>query len=249
MANREKIVSFLDQALCLDQPKLPPRVHVTLTFAQSLDARIAGVGGRQLMLSCEESMIMTHRLRSRHDAILVGIGTALNDDPQLNTRLLPSEDGGHDVPLPIVLDADLRLRPDCKLLSNFRANKGRQPTVFTANTKSEIDTGWCERRERLEAEGAKVILIPAMDGRLELPFLISNLDKLGIRSLMVEGGASVITSFLQSGLIDCLIVTVCPTIVGVGGIGYNVIGEVDGLEYLQSIAVGIDTVMAWRAVP
>ena len=66
----------------------PPsiRPHVTLTFAQSTDAKIAAIPGKQLILSGDESMQMTHWLRSMHDAILVGIGTALNDDPQLNSR-------------------------------------------------------------------------------------------------------------------------------------------------------------------
>jgi 2,5-diamino-6-(ribosylamino)-4(3H)-pyrimidinone 5'-phosphate reductase len=69
----------------------PPsiRPHITLTFAQSTDAKIAAIPGKQLILSGDESMQMTHWLRSMHDAILVGIGTALNDDPQLNSRHPP----------------------------------------------------------------------------------------------------------------------------------------------------------------
>lgn len=66
----------------------PARPFLTLTFAQSLDAKIAGSGGQQLALSCSESMVMTHWLRSKHDAILVGVGTALNDNPQLNSPSL-----------------------------------------------------------------------------------------------------------------------------------------------------------------
>lgn len=61
------------------------RPHVTLTYAQSLDAKIAGANGNQLILSGKESLVMTHWLRTMHDAILVGVGTALNDDPQLNS--------------------------------------------------------------------------------------------------------------------------------------------------------------------
>ena len=62
------------------------RPHVTLTYAQSLDGCISGKGGKQLRLSSEESMVMAHWMRSLHDAILVGIGTAVNDDPQLNSE-------------------------------------------------------------------------------------------------------------------------------------------------------------------
>ena len=59
--------------------------HVCLSFAQSLDAKIAGTNGQQLQLSCPDSMLMTHHIRSLHDAILVGVSTAINDDPQLNS--------------------------------------------------------------------------------------------------------------------------------------------------------------------
>lgn len=68
--------------------KTKDKVHVTLTYAQSLDARIAGKNGTALRLSCDESMLLTHWMRTRHDAILVGIGTALNDNPQLNGEFL-----------------------------------------------------------------------------------------------------------------------------------------------------------------
>ncbi|SRR6266550_313712 len=77
--------AFVESLLGSRSPLHDPRPFVTLTFAQSLDAKIAGSGGQQLALSGSESMLMTHWLRARHDAILVGIGTALNDDPQLNS--------------------------------------------------------------------------------------------------------------------------------------------------------------------
>ncbi|THH05230.1 hypothetical protein EW145_g4952 [Phellinidium pouzarii] len=158
---------FLDQMLRLNQSDTHCGVHVTLTFAQSLDAKIAGRGGKQLILSCTESMIMAHRLRSMHDAILVGIGTALNDDPQLNTRLLPTEDERWETPLPVIMDADLRFRIDCKLFNNFKANKGRQPTLFTADKDPVENTEWNERRRYLEAEGIKVVPIPSKNGELD----------------------------------------------------------------------------------
>jgi hypothetical protein len=97
--------AFLTEALSDSVTESPGRIQVTLTFAQSLDGKIAGVGGKQLILSGKESMLMTHwyasliaigslldlhfkaRMRTIHDAILVGIGTAVNDDPQLNSSL------------------------------------------------------------------------------------------------------------------------------------------------------------------
>ena len=122
------------------------------------------------------------RLRSRHDAILVGIGTALNDNPQLNSeilydfgieslsayalkpaRLLSPDDGGKNIPLPIVLDAQLRFRPESKLCANYKADSGRQPTVFTA-LSNVGDVEWARRRDVLEENGVKVIAIPSISG-------------------------------------------------------------------------------------
>jgi riboflavin biosynthesis pyrimidine reductase len=77
------IKSTLDEVFAIETKS---RVHVTLTYAQSLDGRIAGKNGHQLRLSGDESMLLTHWMRTRHDAILVGIGTALNDNPQLNGK-------------------------------------------------------------------------------------------------------------------------------------------------------------------
>ncbi|EJD04204.1 bacterial bifunctional deaminase-reductase [Fomitiporia mediterranea MF3/22] len=244
MADNE-VVSSLDRMVPMQNLTDQLALHVTLTFAQSLDAKIAGRDGKQLILSCKESMIMTHRLRSRHDAILVGIGTALNDNPQLNTRLLAPDDGGQAVPLPVILDSNLRFQLDSKLVNNYKIGKGRQPIVFTAFDHLGTDAQFEERRRRLEAEGVKVIPINSLDGKLNLGSLLDELQKIGIRSLMVEGGATVISSFLQSGLVHSLIVTVCPTIVGDEGIAYDVKGEVKGLTFLQTQLVGRDAVMVW----
>ncbi|TFY76863.1 hypothetical protein EWM64_g7151 [Hericium alpestre] len=108
-------------ALPLVSPDLE-RPFVTLTFAQSLDAKIAGTGGRQLILSGEESMRMTHWMRTMHDGILIGINTALGDNPQLNVRHLPFPTQNthfqhYHHPRPIILDSQLRLLPTCKLLA------------------------------------------------------------------------------------------------------------------------------------
>lgn len=78
---------LLDALAHLRRQHTPERPYVTLTFAQSLDAKIAGQNGQQLILSGKQSMIMTHWMRTMHDGLMIGVGTALNDDPQLNSRL------------------------------------------------------------------------------------------------------------------------------------------------------------------
>lgn len=234
------------------------RPVVTLTFAQSLDAKIAGKGGRQLLLSCPESMLMTHWLRSMHDAILVGIGTALNDNPQLNTRLIPEVSRPSKLPRPIILDAHLRLPIDCKMLSNFRQGKGLQPWVFCSSSDFPEMSN---RKSALLEAGAVIFNVSCENGFLSIPQVLEGLFNQGIRSLMVEGGATVINSFLECAqqwhgltvpsLVDIIIITTAPVFVGDGGVEYKVgcaerVGEVPTLQHIRTALMGKDTVTAVR---
>lgn len=86
MAGQQSPPAFLLSALAhLEESSPADRPHVTLTFAQSLDAKIAGKHGKQLILSGKDSMLMTHWMRTMHNGIMVGVGTAVNDNPQLNS--------------------------------------------------------------------------------------------------------------------------------------------------------------------
>lgn len=238
------------------------RPYVTLTFAQSLDGKIAGKGGKQLILSGRESMIMTHWMRTMHDAILVGIGTALNDDPQLNIRHLPprsSSEERYHLPRPVILDSYLRLSLNCKLLKNYKNGTGRRPWVICS---SSAPSAGSSRREELENAGAKIIELAEVDGKISIPALLERLRSLEIRSLMVEGGASIIESFLaeassshctqsdtRRNIVDTVIVTVAPIFVGGDGIGYGLgLGEeqIPKLQHIQTEVIGQDTVVAAR---
>ncbi|KLO20088.1 bacterial bifunctional deaminase-reductase [Schizopora paradoxa] len=243
-SSEDEVEQFLDEVFTFPKDN-DPRVRVTLTFAQSLDSKIAGANGKQLTLSCKESMHMTHMMRARHDTILVGIGTALNDNPQLNIRLLTPKDG-ETAPVPVILDTDLRFSLDSKLAINFRSGKGERPILVTKKkVKGSEEPEWDARKRALEEAGLLVIEVPLEHGRLSIKRLLLELQDMGVKSLMVEGGASVISSFIGSGLVDRLVVTVCPTLVGDEGVAYNV-GTVPSLEYMRSQSVGRDTVMAWR---
>ncbi|CAO3573297.1 unnamed protein product [Mortierella alpina] len=191
--------------------------HVTLTFAQSLDGKIAGKHGQQLILSGPESMKATHILRSRHDAILVGIGTVLNDDPRLTVRLSPEDHSAETTtasilqhPQPIILDTALRFPRTAKLL------------LPTAPKKPWIITGPMHdvyKRLELEALGARVFVLEVdAHGRISLPDLLSTLYRQSIQSVMVEGGAGVIASFLKSGLVQSFLLTIAPVYVGEHGV-------------------------------
>ncbi|KAI6135511.1 dihydrofolate reductase-like domain-containing protein [Pisolithus croceorrhizus] len=234
------------------------RPLVTLTFAQSLDAKIAGNGRRQLLLSCPESMLMTHWMRSMHDAILVGIGTALNDNPQLNTRLIPEVSRPSKSPRPVILDAELRLPIDCKLLSNFRQGRGLQPWIFCSSSNF---LEMSNRKFALLEAGAIIFNVTCENGFLSIPQVLEELYNQGIRSLMVEGGATVINNFLKctqqshdstvQPIVDTIIITTAPMFVGDGGVGYEVscaerAGEVPTLQRMRTVLMGTDTVTAVR---
>lgn len=175
------------------------RPLVTIAYAQSIDGSIAARPGEPTALSGPESMAMTHRLRAEHDAILVGIGTVLSDDPQLTTRLV---EGRH--PQPIVVDSRLQFPLDARLLRG-----PRPPWIAT------LENCIPERRQELEATGARVIPLPAnAEGQVDLQALLGYLAAAGIKSLMVEGGAQVITSFVIAGLADRVVITIAPAVLG-----------------------------------
>jgi 3,4-dihydroxy 2-butanone 4-phosphate synthase/GTP cyclohydrolase II len=186
------------------------RPFVTLSYAQSLDGSITRQRGEPMALSGQESLTLTHQLRTGHDAILVGIGTVLADDPRLTVRLVTGPD-----PQPIIVDSQLRLPLTAKLLTEHP----RQPIVATTETAAP------QKEAALTAAGATVIRLPATtSGQVSLPHLLTCLNKRGIRSLMVEGGAGIITSFLAGQLVDRLVITVAPLLVG----GLNAVGSLNG---------------------
>ncbi|KAF9454161.1 dihydrofolate reductase [Macrolepiota fuliginosa MF-IS2] len=245
--------AFLQPALAnLKHSPPPDRPHVTLTFAQSLDAKIAGQHGKQLILSGKESMVMTHWLRTMHDGIIVGIGTALNDDPQLNTRHLPPrlDSQPHSLPRPIILDPRLRLSPECKLLKNFQAKTGRRPWVLSATPTDDDRPDWQQRYDALSQAGASIVQLELSSNILPVPVVLEKLRRLGINSLMVEGGARIIDSFLNAcSFIDTLLVTVAPTLVGSHGVAYgtNIPTGISHLRHFDTQAVGNDAVIILKS--
>jgi GTP cyclohydrolase II len=206
---------------------------VTVSYAQSLDGSIAQESGSPLQISSPLSMTMTHALRSVHDAVLVGIGTVLSDDPRLTVRLV---DGPS--PQPVILDSDLRIPDSSRLFDHPRG-------VLVATTSANED-----RKRILCARGARILCIPAKSrGRVDLRELLKALGEMGIRSVMVEGGAHVLTSFLRSGLTNAAVITIAPFFVG-GMKRYLAEGDEDSsvgtdarLESLAITHVGPDLVL------
>lgn len=191
---------------------------------------------------------MTHWMRTMHDGIMVGIGTALNDNPQLNTRHVP-DSASHPTPQPIILDTHCRLSPACKLLVNHASGTGKQPWVL-CTPKAKVTSQFAD----LAAAGAHVADVPG--GPSDVLAVLRHLRQQGIKSLMVEGGRGVISSFFAARdaqgrpVVDRLIVTVAPTLVGPDGVGValETATTILRLEHLSSQLMGRDTVVACRVL-
>ncbi|KAL3447600.1 dihydrofolate reductase-like domain-containing protein [Aspergillus insuetus] len=201
-----------------------PLPFATLTFATSLDSSLSLAPGTRTTLSGPQSKAMTHYLRSRHAAILIGVGTALADNPGLNCRIegvggygSPGLDGQ---PRPIVLDPKGRWRfgADAKILTLAREGRGRVPFVIIGRGVSVDET----RRRVLEDCGGRFLELEVEEGKgFDWGELLRTLKREGLESVMIEGGGAVINSLLEPGfqhLVDSVIVTIAPTWLGKGGV-------------------------------
>jgi 3,4-dihydroxy 2-butanone 4-phosphate synthase/GTP cyclohydrolase II len=213
---------------------LKQRPFVTLSFAQSLDGSIALEPSAPVKLSNHDTQIFTHHLRAAHEAILIGIGTLIADDPQLNVRLVPGKD-----PQPVVLDGSLRFPLHARLLCDNQI----KPWIAATSLADE------EKIKKIEKVGGSVFITNGLaNGWINLGDLLELLYMKGIRSLMVEGGARIITSFLRENLADQIVITVTPLILG-GFRGVSLTGElstpfISGLHNIQYEKVQ-DNLIIW----
>jgi 3,4-dihydroxy 2-butanone 4-phosphate synthase/GTP cyclohydrolase II len=205
------------------------RPEVTLAYAQSLDGCLAAAPGRPTALSGPESKALTHRLRAQHDAILVGVGTVLADDPQLTVRLAQG-----DHPQPIILDSYLRTPPESFLAS-------AHPRRAWIACLAEADP---RRGDALRSAGAQLLpLPPGKDGRPSLPVLLEALQRGGIQRLMVEGGAQVLTAFLAQRLANRVCITIAPRFLGGLHAIQSPLAHLPPLQDIRYESVGADLIV------
>jgi GTP cyclohydrolase II len=212
----------------------PERPFVVLKFAQTLDGRIATATGDARWISGEAERRVSHALRAACDAVLVGIGTVLQDDPQLTVRMVPGAS-----PLRVVLDSTLRLPDGAKLLG--------ADAVTTILTTDRSDPA---RRRTLAARRVGVQVLPSGAHGVDVGAALGALRGAGVETLLVEGGARVITSLLSAGVVDRLIVAVAPTIIGqgteaVGPLGITSIADGIRLVNRSMHVVGDDVLLSW----
>jgi riboflavin-specific deaminase-like protein len=171
---------------------------------------------------------MTHQLRAAHEAIVVGIGTVLSDDPQLTVRLVEGRD-----PQPVILDSHLAFPERARLLENITP-----PWIAVV---SPVNLG---KEKYLAARGARVLHLPSdTTGRIELIALLAKLGELNITSILVEGGARLITSFLQCRMVDRVVVTISPLIVGGLKVVEEVLVPMPRLGEFNSLQLGEDVIV------
>jgi diaminohydroxyphosphoribosylaminopyrimidine deaminase/5-amino-6-(5-phosphoribosylamino)uracil reductase len=182
------------------------RPHVTLKLAVSADHKAGLAGRRPAAITGEPARARVHRLRAMNDAILVGIGTVLADDPQLTCRLPGMEARS---PVRVVLDARLRLPPGSALATSARAT----PVWVVAAPDAPA-----EAERALRELGVEVLRAPAQAGRLDLAAVLRMLAGRGITRLMVEGGPTVAAAFVAADLVDAAALFRSPKTIGPDGV-------------------------------
>lgn len=174
---------------------------VILKSAMTLDGKTATSSGDSRWISGPDSRVHVHRLRDRLDAVMVGIGTVLDDDPRLTTRL---PDGGRD-PLRIVVDSKLRIPEDAAILTV----PSEAATIVVTTCAAPED-----KVARLLEMGVEVLQVAEHDGRVDPADLMARLGERGIQSVLLEGGSELNASLLQAGVIDRIMIFIAPVVIG-----------------------------------
>jgi diaminohydroxyphosphoribosylaminopyrimidine deaminase/5-amino-6-(5-phosphoribosylamino)uracil reductase len=204
----------------------------------SLDGKIGTgrEGGR--WITSQEGRDFGQRLRLLVDALLVGIGTVLSDDPELTYRGRAAKNR----PLMrVILDTHLRTPTGARL---FKTRPPSPVLIFCSAAAPEA------RRRELEAQGAEIIEIPASGNRLDLRAVLQELGKRDVLGLLVEGGSSIHWSFLADGLVDCFFFIIASVVLGgrnsvpsVGGEGYAAIADSPKFKIRRTFSAGPDIVL------
>lgn len=212
------------------------RPAVTVSYAQTLDGRLATCTGSSQWISCPDSLRFAHTLRAKHDAVMVGGGTARADDPRLTVRHAEGPD-----PLRVVVDSSLNIPSEAAVFSNAES------TVLAVTGQATK-----ERCDNVRSLGATVLELPEdSEKRVDLSALLAALGGLGIKSVMVEGGATLITSLLGEKLVDRLAVCIAPKILGsgieaVGDLGIKDLQKTLSLTDVSAIPYGDDIILDGR---
>ena len=193
------------------------RPAITLAWAQSMDGSIARRRGERTTLSGSESLVCTHLLRSLHDAVLVGIGTVLADRPRLTVRNVSGPS-----PAVVVLDGNARIPADAPLFDSG-------VPVYILHRSTVVPN------RRFPPQTTLMPIEENGNGMLSLEKAMRELKRRGVDSIMVEGGAQTLTSFLDLHLVDLAVITIAPVLLG----GYNIVSR-PFIESAKGVNIHID---------
>ncbi len=200
-------------------PREAARPLVAVHYAQTIDGRLATRTGDSRWISGDESLVLAHRLRTSHDAVLVGAGTVAADDPRLTARLV---DGPS--PVRVILDSKLRLSTRANVVTD-----GAAPTILATTDLAPV-----ERRRAFARPGVEVLVLPStLDGRVDLGSLLGELGKRGMKTVLVEGGARLITAMIREGRVSRLVVSIAPRVLGTG---IEAVGDLDILRLRDALS-------------
>ncbi len=230
------------------------RPFVHLKVAQTLDGRIATRSGHSRWITDDSAREHVHRLRGEHDAVLVGRGTAAADDPQLTDRR--PQAAGRTQPWRVVLDSHARTPPELRMFSDAHAAR----TVVCVSGPPGVGeaAGADTRSQAFERSGATVLRVPAAapgEVGVDVAGVLDALWLLGVRSILVEGGQAVYTSFVRQGLFDQLTAFIAPTLVGdgvdpIGPLALQRLADAPRLEQFSITAIGDQAVATgYRSLP
>ncbi len=205
---------------------------VTLKIAQSLDGKIAASSGDSKWITGEKARRHVHRMRNEYDAVMVGVGTVISDDPSLDCRI----SGGRN-PYRIIVDTSLRIPVKAKLLSHDDCR------TIIATTGDAPD----DRKKKLLSAGAKVITVKKRSEHVDLKALMKEIGSHGIMSVMIEGGSRIAASAVRAGIVDKVMFYIAPKIIGgddavssIGGKAPRFIKDSILLENLTATKTGED---------
>ena len=182
------------------------RPFVTLKAGMTLDGKIATASGESKWITGAHSRVETHRIRREIDAVLVGVGTVLSDDPALTARTGPHlKKMASRQPLRVVVDSALRLPLKAQILTDQK-----QVRTLIATT----DSADVSRKQRFEKLGIEVLTLPSLGGRVSLPALVCELGQRGVISLLVEGGGELHAAMLKAKLVQHVCFYIAPVLLG-----------------------------------
>lgn len=205
------------------------RPLVALKTAMTLDGKIASHSGDSRWITSEDARTYVHRLRGVYDAILVGIGTVLQDDPMLNVRL--NDDSDYNDPIRIVIDSSLDIPLDSQIVTSSHKQRS---IIFCSHDADRV------RQTRLEAAGCEVERINSQNNCLVLEEVLDHLGNMKICSLLIEGGGRINASLLEKDLVDKVYWFIAPKIIGgrdaltpVEGKGFDFMREARELDSME----------------